>query len=50
MYAIRSYYAFPQLEGVRFTHCWGGTLAVTQDGMPSVGNLGDADNISYNFV
>jgi len=38
---------FPQLEEVRFTHCWGGTLAVTQDGMPSVGNLGDAENIFY---
>jgi len=38
---------FPQLEGVRFTHNWGGTLGITKDGMPSVGNLGDADNIFY---
>jgi len=39
--------SFPQLEGVRFTHNWGGTCAVTLDGMPSVGTLGDADNIFY---
>jgi glycine/D-amino acid oxidase-like deaminating enzyme len=38
---------FPQLEGVRFTHSWGGCLAVTKDGMPSVGTLGDADNIFH---
>jgi glycine/D-amino acid oxidase-like deaminating enzyme len=38
---------FPQLEGVRFTHAWGGTVGITLDGMPSVGTLGDADNIHH---
>jgi glycine/D-amino acid oxidase-like deaminating enzyme len=38
---------FPQLEGVRFTHSWGGTVGATMDGMPSVGTLGDADNIFH---
>jgi glycine/D-amino acid oxidase-like deaminating enzyme len=38
---------FPQLEGVRFTHTWGGTMAVTKDGVPSVGTLGDSDNIYH---
>ena len=38
---------FPQLEGVRFTHNWGGTIGTTRDGMPSVGTLGDADNIFH---
>ncbi|HEY5658905.1 MAG TPA: FAD-binding oxidoreductase, partial [Myxococcota bacterium] len=28
---------FPQLEGVRFTHAWGGTGGITLDRMPSVG-------------
>ena len=38
---------FPQLEGVRFTHAWGGTLGITRDGMPSVGTLDDAENIFH---
>jgi glycine/D-amino acid oxidase-like deaminating enzyme len=38
---------FPQLEGVRFTHAWGGTMAITQDGMPSVGTVGDAENLFH---
>jgi glycine/D-amino acid oxidase-like deaminating enzyme len=38
---------FPQLEGVRFTHTWGGTMAITKDGVPSVGTLGDSDNIYH---
>jgi glycine/D-amino acid oxidase-like deaminating enzyme len=38
---------FPQLEGVRFTHNWGGTVGATKDGMPSVGTLGDSDNIFH---
>jgi glycine/D-amino acid oxidase-like deaminating enzyme len=38
---------FPQLEGVRFTHAWGGTLGLTKDGMPSVGTRSDADNIYH---
>ena len=39
--------SFPQLEGVRFTHAWGGTLGITEDGMPSIGTLGDAENIFH---
>jgi glycine/D-amino acid oxidase-like deaminating enzyme len=38
---------FPQLEGVHFTHAWGGTLGMTRDLMPSVGTLGDAENIFH---
>jgi glycine/D-amino acid oxidase-like deaminating enzyme len=38
---------FPQLEGVRFTHAWGGTLGITKDGMPSIGTRGDAENIYH---
>ena len=38
---------FPQLEGVRFTHAWGGTMGFTMDFMPSVGALEDADNVFY---
>jgi glycine/D-amino acid oxidase-like deaminating enzyme len=38
---------FPQLEGVHFTHAWGGTMAITRDLMPSVGTLGDAENIFH---
>ena len=38
---------FPQLEGVRFTHAGGGTMAITQDGMPSVGTVGDAENLFH---
>ncbi|MBW2493616.1 MAG: FAD-dependent oxidoreductase, partial [Deltaproteobacteria bacterium] len=38
---------FPQLEGVRFTHNWGGTVAATKDGMPSVGTLADSGNIFH---
>jgi glycine/D-amino acid oxidase-like deaminating enzyme len=38
---------FPQLEGVRFTHNWGGTIGATKDGMPSVGTLGDSGNIFH---
>jgi glycine/D-amino acid oxidase-like deaminating enzyme len=39
--------SFPQLEGVRFTHAWGGTMAVTKDGVPSVGRLDGSDNIYH---
>jgi glycine/D-amino acid oxidase-like deaminating enzyme len=38
---------FPQLEGVRFTHCWGGTMGFTRDFCPSVGVLGDHANLYY---
>jgi glycine/D-amino acid oxidase-like deaminating enzyme len=38
---------FPQLEGVRFTHGWGGTMGFTADFVPSVGVLGEAGNLFY---
>jgi glycine/D-amino acid oxidase-like deaminating enzyme len=38
---------FPQLEGIRFTHGWGGTMGFTLDFMPSVGTLDGAKNLFY---
>ena len=38
---------FPQLEGVRFSHGWGGTMGFTRDFMPSIGRLHDAENVFY---
>jgi gamma-glutamylputrescine oxidase len=38
---------FPQLEGVRIAHAWGGTMGFTMDFTPSVGVLGDDKNIFY---
>ena len=31
---------FPQLEGIRFTHQWGGPVSVTVDAAPAIGYLG----------
>ncbi|MDU8942738.1 NAD(P)/FAD-dependent oxidoreductase [Ovoidimarina sediminis] len=31
---------FPQLEGVKFTHVWGGTLGITMNRMPLVARVG----------
>lgn len=36
---------FPQLEDVRFTHAWGGTMGIALDGTPSVGTPGAADDV-----
>jgi len=38
---------FPQLEGVRFSHGWGGTMGFTLDFMPSIGRLDGTDNVFY---
>ena len=38
---------FPQLEGLKIEHAWGGTTALTVDRVPSVGLLGDHENIYY---
>jgi glycine/D-amino acid oxidase-like deaminating enzyme len=38
---------FPQLEGVRFTHGWGGTMGITADFMPSVGAFEGTKNLFY---
>jgi gamma-glutamylputrescine oxidase len=38
---------FPQLEGLRIEHAWGGTMGFTMDFTPSVGVLGDYQNIFY---
>jgi glycine/D-amino acid oxidase-like deaminating enzyme len=36
---------FPQLEGIRFTNAWGGTMAFTRDFTPRIGPLGDGGNL-----
>jgi glycine/D-amino acid oxidase-like deaminating enzyme len=38
---------FPQLEGLRIDHAWGGTMGFTMDFTPSIGVLGDDKNIFY---
>jgi glycine/D-amino acid oxidase-like deaminating enzyme len=38
---------FPQLEGLRIEHAWGGTMGFTMDFTPSVGVMGDYKNIYY---
>ena len=38
---------FPQLEGLKIEHAWGGTTAVTVDRTPSVGLIGGHENIYY---
>ncbi|HVM97513.1 MAG TPA: FAD-binding oxidoreductase, partial [Candidatus Acidoferrales bacterium] len=38
---------FPQLEGLRIDHAWGGTMGFTLDFTPSVGVMGEHKNIYY---
>lgn len=38
---------FPQLEGLRIEHAWGGSTAYTLGRIPSVGVMGDDQNIYY---
>ncbi len=38
---------FPQLEGLRIDHAWGGTMGFTMDFTPSVGVMGEHNNIFY---
>jgi glycine/D-amino acid oxidase-like deaminating enzyme len=38
---------FPQLEGLQIDHAWGGTTTYTLDRTPSVGVMGDHQNIYY---
>jgi glycine/D-amino acid oxidase-like deaminating enzyme len=38
---------FPQLEGLKIDHAWGGTMGFTWDFMPSVGVMGEHKNIYY---
>jgi glycine/D-amino acid oxidase-like deaminating enzyme len=38
---------FPALEGIRFTHAWGGTMAFTRDFTPRIGTLGDEGNLFF---
>jgi glycine/D-amino acid oxidase-like deaminating enzyme len=38
---------FPQLEGVRFSHAWGGTVGFTLDFLPAIGALENAKNVFY---
>lgn len=36
---------FPALEGIGFTHAWGGTMGFTRDFTPRIGTLGDEANL-----
>jgi glycine/D-amino acid oxidase-like deaminating enzyme len=38
---------FPQLEGIKFTHEWGGTMALTMDWWPAIGVTGEHKNMFY---
>jgi len=38
---------FPQLEGLKIDHAWGGTTAYTWGRVPSVGVIGDYENIYF---
>ncbi len=38
---------FPQLEGIKIDHAWGGTMGFTLDFTPSVGVMGEYKNIFY---
>jgi glycine/D-amino acid oxidase-like deaminating enzyme len=38
---------FPQIEGLRIEHAWGGTMGFTLDFTPSVGVMGEHSNIYY---
>lgn len=38
---------WPQLTGIKVTHRWGGTLAMTLDYHPVIGVMGDYNNIYY---
>lgn len=38
---------FPQLEGLKIEHAWGGTTSLTVDSTPSVGLLAGHDNIYF---
>jgi glycine/D-amino acid oxidase-like deaminating enzyme len=38
---------FPQLEGLKIEHAWGGTTTYTLGETPSVGVMGDHQNIYY---
>lgn len=38
---------FPQLEGIKFTHEWGGTFAMTMDWWPAIGVTGEHKNMFY---
>jgi glycine/D-amino acid oxidase-like deaminating enzyme len=35
------FWVFPQLEGIKFTHEWGGPVSITLDMAPATGYLGD---------
>ncbi len=38
---------FPQLEGLGIEHAWGGTMGISYDFTPSVGQMGEYKNIYY---
>ena len=38
---------FPPLQGIRFTHAWGGPIGFTLDFLPTMGVTGNAKNIFH---
>lgn len=40
---------FPQLQGIRFTHHWGGPISVTFDMAPVIGYLGEHKNVIFSM-
>ena len=41
------HWRFPKLADLEFKRAWGGKIALTMDGLPSVGQLGDLGNIHF---
>jgi glycine/D-amino acid oxidase-like deaminating enzyme len=41
---------FPQLEGIRITHQWGGPVFMNPDWIPSFGRKGEHNNILYSMA
>ncbi len=41
---------FPQLEGIKITHKWGGPVFMNPDWIPSFGRTGDHKNIIYSMA
>jgi glycine/D-amino acid oxidase-like deaminating enzyme len=41
------FFFFPQLKGLKIDHAWGGTTALTLRSQPSIGVLGDYQNVYY---
>ncbi len=40
---------FPELQGLRFTHAWGGPVSITVDMAPAIGRVGRGGRALYSF-